>query len=221
MKRTLLSAICCLALCACGKETPIPSTESASPAVGKAVDAAQQKKQGELKIKGLYLGMDIRDVPGSMVSILAERVLSDFGFTDVIRITDGKGCVLMYSKSFLRAIEGRMQERYGAATAASKVDGELATSCVNSDGVLAVHAGADNRVYRIEFNDVKDLFGTQGGAPAGFAKALSQEFGLPELKPNTDNTVWRYVDAEGSRVEVTAREMLGIPMLRVSMSKPE
>jgi len=176
-------------------------------------------KSDGLKIKGFQIGMDIQSVPNVMMTLLAERELAGFGFTDVIRLGDGSQCVLMYTKPFLRAKESRMRDRYGEAKAQAKVDEELVTSCINSDGVLAAKAGADSKVIRIEFNDVKDLFNAKGMAPADFVKNLSKENHLPDMKPNDTQTVWSAISPDGTKVEVDAKEVLGIPMVRLYMSK--
>jgi len=178
--------------------------------------AANQDTQ---KINGLYIGMDIQSVPNAMMAIMAERGLADFGFTDVIKTGDGKQCVLMYTKSFLRAIDARMHDRYGEARASGKVDDELLTSCINSDGVLTAMSGTDNRVNRIVFNDIRDVFNAKGLSPAEFVKKLSGEYHIPEMKPNETQTVWSTTSPDGTKIEVDAKEVLGIPMVRLYMSK--
>lgn len=221
MKAKLLCAICSVVLVACGKteqSSPAPAVTQAS-ALQTPGSAPQAAKADALKIKDLYIGMDIQSVPSAMMSILAEQQLADFSFTDVIKVGDGTQCVLMYTKSFLRAIDARMHDRYGEARAPGKVDAEMLTSCVNSDGVLTAKSGADNRVNRIEFNDVKDIFNTKGLPPADFVKSLSREYHIPEMKPNEAQTAWTYVSPDGTKVEVDAKEILGIPMVRLYMSK--
>ena len=228
MNTKLLCAISSVILLACGKTGGGGSVPSSDPAVNQAVSiphapaqaiAPQLAKQDALQIKGLFIGMDIQSVPSAMMAILAEQGLADFGFTEVIKAGDGTQCVLMYGKSFLRAIEARMHDRYDAARAQGKVDEELRTSCINSDGVLTVKSGADNKVSRIEFNDVKDLFNAKGVAPAEFVKILVKEYHIPELKPDAAQTSWSYISAEGVKVEALTKEILGIPMLRLNMSK--
>lgn len=221
MKTKLLCAICSVVLLACGKT----EQNSLVPAVTQPntlqiqTSAPQATKAGALKIKDLYIGMDIQSVPNAMMAILAERELSDFSFTDVIKLSDGSQCVLMYTKSFLRAIDARMHDRYGAARAPGKVDEEILTSCINSDGVLTVKSGADNTVSRIEFNDVKDIFNTKDLSPADLVKSLANEYHIPEMKPNETQTAWSYTSPDGSKVELEAKNVLGIPMVRLYMSK--
>ena len=220
MKAKLLCAICSMALLACGNPE-----QNGSPALPRAktsntnVVTPQAEKLSILKIKNLYVGMDIQNVPSAMMEILADRQLSDFGFTEVISTGDGKQCVLMYSKSFLQAIEARMHDRYGEARAPGKVDAEILTSCINSDGVLTAKAGADNKVNLIEFNDIKDIFNAKDLSATGFARNLSREYRIPELKPNDTQTAWNYLSPDGTKVEVNAKEILGIPMVRLYMSK--
>lgn len=215
MKTKLLCAICSVVLLACGKS----EQGSSAPATQAIASAPQATKPDTLKIKGLSVGMDIQGVPNAMMDILAERQLSDFGFTDVIQLGEGIQCVLMYSKSFLRAIDSRMHERYDEVRASGKVDEELSTACTHSDGVLTAQSGADGRVARIVFNDVSDIFDAKGVAPAEFAKKLSGEYRIPELKPNESQTVWSATSPDGTRVELDAKEVLGIPMMRLYMSK--
>ncbi len=112
-----------------------------------------------------------------------------------------------------------MHERYGEARAAGKVDEEILTSCINSDGVLTAKSGADSKVSRIEFNDVKDIFNAKDLSPAEFVKSLSREYHIPEMKPNETQTSWSYTSPDGTKIEVDAKEVLGIPMMRLYMSK--
>jgi hypothetical protein len=221
MKTKLLCAVCSVVLLACGKtepNSPVPAVpQSSTPQA--SVSAPQAAKTDALKIKGLYIGMDIQSVPNAMMAILAERELADFSFTDVIKLSDGSQCVLMYTKSFLHAIEARMQDRYSAARASGKVDEEILTSCINSDGVLTAKSGPDSKVSRIEFNDIKDIFNAKDLPPAEFVKNLSREYRIPEMKPNESQTAWSYTSPEGSKVEVVAKEVLGIPMVRLFMNK--
>ena len=210
-----------LFLLACGKSEKANAPSAITPPITPQtpVSSPQAGKSPSLKIKDLYIGMDIQNVPNALVAILAEQQLSDFGFTEVIRVADGSQCVLMYSKSFLRAIDARMHDRYGEARAPGKVDEELMTSCIHSDGVLTTKSGPDNKVSRIEFNDVKDIFNAKDLSPAEFVKKLSTEYHIPEMKPNETKTVWSYTDPDGTKIEVDAKEVLGIPMVRLYMSK--
>jgi len=223
MKTKLLCAICSVVLLACGKaeqSSPPAATQANIPqAFIHAPQSLPTAKSDALKIKDLYIGMDIQSVPNAMMAILAERELSDFSFTDVIKAGDGSQCVLMYTKSFLRAIDARMRDKYSAARAPGKVDEELLTSCINSDGVLTAKSGPDNKVGKIEFNDIKDIFNAKDLSPAEFVKRLSKEYHIPEMKPNETQTAWSYTDPDGNKIEVVAKEVLGIPMLRLSMSK--
>jgi hypothetical protein len=219
MKSKLLCAICCVVLLACDKTEQSSPAPAVTQALQAPVSAPQTAKSDALKIKDLYIGMDIQSVPNAMMAILAERELSDFSFTDVIKLSDGSQCVLMYTKSFLRAIDARMHERYGAARAAGKVDAEMLTSCINSDGVLTAKSGADGKVSRIELNDIKDIFNAKGLPPAEFVKNLSKEYHLPEMKPNETQTAWSAISPDGTKIEVIAKEVLGIPMVRLYMSK--
>lgn len=213
MKTKLLSLVCFVALSACGK------TEPGNPAPAASASTPQAAKTAPLKIKDLYIGMEMQSVPNAMMAILAEQQLADFSFTDPMQTGDGSQCALMYTKPFLHAIDARMHERYGEARAQAKIDEEILTSCVNSDGVLMVKSDAENRVRRIEFNDVKDIFDAAGLSPADFVKKLSSEYHIPEMKPNEARTLWSYTSPDGSSVVVDAKEVLGIPMIRLYVSK--
>jgi len=221
MKTKLLCALCCVILMACGKAGQSSPAPAATPANTLQTPASSPliATHEALKIKDIYIGMDIQSVPNAMMTILADQQLSDFGFTDVIRTGDGTQCVLMYTKSFLRAIDARMHERYGVARASGKLDEELLSSCINSDGVLTAKSGIDNKVTSIQFNDVKDIFNANNLSPAEFVNKLSKEFHIPEMKPNETQTAWTYISPDGSRIEVDAKEILGIPMIRLHMSK--
>ena len=222
MKTRLFCLICAIFLVACGnpEQASVPS-RSQTVAGGTPASAQQKNEAAPAKIKGLYIGMDILDVPNAMMEILADRQLSDFSFTDPIQVGDGTQCVLMYTKPFLRAIQARMRERYGEAKAQAKIDEEILTSCVNSDGVLIAKSDNRGRVNRIEFNDTKDIFDTAAIPPSEFAKKLSGEYHIPDMQPNEAKTSWSYVGADGAKIMVDGREVLGIPMLRLYMSRQE
>lgn len=216
----LLYVIPILLLVACGKtEQAVPaSIQPGSPTV-VASSVSRLEQSVPVKIKGLYLGMDIANVPNAMMEILAEQQLSDFSFTDPMLAEDGTQCVLMYTKPFLRAIESRMKERYGAARAQAKVNDEIMTSCLNSDGVMAVRSDKGNKVIRVEFNDARDIFNETELSPADFAKKLSVDFHIPEMKADESKTSWSYTGADGGRVVLELKEVLGISMLKLSMVK--
>ena len=218
MKTKLLCAACSFVLLACGKTEENNPAPAAPPLISSQVLNAPQKSS-PLKIKDLYIGMDIQSVPNAMMEILAEQQLPDFSFTDAIQAGDGTQCVLMYTKPFLRAIEARMHERYGEGRAQAKVDEEILTSCVNSDGVLMAKSDLTNKVVRIEFNDIKDIFNAADLSPADFVKKLTREYRIPEMKPNEAQTSWSYISPDGTSVVVDAKEILGIPMVRLYMSK--
>jgi hypothetical protein len=221
MKRKTLAATAIALLSACGPSQQQNAATPAAPATDTAKPAAQSgaAKTDTPKINGLYIGMDIHDAPNAMMTILADHQLSGFGFTGAVRASDGTQCALMYTKDFLHAIETRMRDRYGEARGAAKVDEELLTSCLNSDGVLSVIAGQDGFVKRIEFNDVRDLFDAKGLPPAAFVQKLATQYRLPGMKPNEMQNVWSFVSPDGVKVEVDAKEVLGIPMARLYMSR--
>jgi hypothetical protein len=221
MKSSIPAAIAIALLTACGPSAQQnAATPAASPANPAALPARNNAAKTDTpKINGFYIGMDINDAPSAMMTLLADHQLSGFGFTDAIHAGDGTQCVLMYTKDFLHAIEARMRDRYGEARGAAKVNEELLTSCLNSDGILSVIAGADGLVKRIEFNDVRDLFDAKDLPPAAFVQKLATQYPLPGMKPNELQNVWSYVSPDGVRVEVDAKEVLGIPMARLYMSR--
>jgi hypothetical protein len=219
MKTKLPCVLCAAALMACGKAgTGGSAPPSAAPA-NQAAAPQPSARADALKIRGFYLGMDMRGVPDAMMEMLAEQQLSDFGFTDRIAIGDGAECVLMYTKTYMQAMEARMRDRYGEARAPGIMDEELRNSCADSSGVMTVQSGADGRVRKIAFNDVKNLFGAQDLPPAEIARKLAGELNLPGLKPNAAQTSWTYTGPDGTLVELAAGEMMGIPMVRLYLSR--
>ena len=100
-----------------------------------------------------------------------------------------------------------------------KLDEEMRSSCANSDGVLIVKSGADNKVNRVEFNDIKNLFNANGLAPAEFAQKLAQEHHVPEMKPNDAQTAWTYTSPDGNQIEIITKDVLGISMMRLNMGR--
>lgn len=219
MKTRLLCIICTMLLLACGKNGTVGSASSTPPSASLTAAPAISAKSDVLQINGLRLGMNIHEVPDAMMTMLADRQLSDFGFTDVIGIGSGAQCVLMYTKTYMQAIEARMRDRYGEARAPGMVDEELRNACADSSGVMTVQAGADGRVGRIAFNDVKNLFDAKDMPPAEIARKLVGEFKLPELQANEAQTAWTSLCPDGTRVELEAQNVMGIPMVRLFMSR--
>lgn len=229
MRTKLLCVTCSVVLLACGKtgsggssqQTGSFADQPAASQTSITSGTAQPAKMDAVQIRGFYLGMDIQSVPDAMMAILADQQLSGFGFTGVIRQGNGAQCVLMYTKPFMAALEARARDRYGVARAQGKVDEVVLTSCENSDGVMTVHAGADGKVTRVQFNDVRNLFNTQGASPAEFARHLAVEIHLPELKPDETQTAWNYTSPQGTNIAVETKNALGISMLRLIMSRSE
>lgn len=220
MRTKLIFTACAALLAACGKNEPVPVAAVAVPAKPQLAVAAQPES-GALKIKGFYIGMDIHSVPDAMIDLLAEQGLANYGFTDVIRYSNGEHCVLLYDKQFLGAIESRMNERYEAQIAKGKIENELQSSCYASDGVLVVKAGADGRVGSIEFNNAGELFDARQLPPAEFARKLANEYRIPAMKPNDEHTGWSYVGPDGTRLDVLVRKVFGIPVTRLVMRKSD
>jgi hypothetical protein len=215
MKTGLFCMFCAVALAACGK------TETGGGAASSAAASANRAAEHQadaLKINGFYLGMDIRGVPNAMMAMLADRELYDFGFTDVLG-SGGAQCVLMYTKTYMQAMEARMQERYGKARGPGLLDEEIRHSCAESKGVMSVHAGMDGRVHRIEFNDVKNLFGAKDLSAAEIAKKLAEEFKLQGLQLAEGQAAWTYTGQDGTLLELASNNVMGIPMVRLHMSQ--
>jgi hypothetical protein len=212
MKKWLIVALCAVVLAACGGQ------ESAAP-----VEPAKSQTfvPSSLKVAGFYVGMDVNDVPSTMLEMLSERGLSNFGFTDVIRYSSGEHCVLLYDKGFLSAIESRMQERYDVVRAKGKIEDELEASCYASDGVLVVKAGTTGRVNSIEFNNVGKLLEDGKLAPEEFARKLASEQQIPGLTPNDERTGWSYTSPDGARLEIRVRQVFGIPVTRLVMTRSD
>ncbi|MBI1175477.1 MAG: hypothetical protein GC139_09470 [Sideroxydans sp.] len=221
MRTKLIIAASAVLLAACGKSEP-PAPAAANAPASQPLTAPGKVTPGTaLKIKGFYIGMDIHDVPDTMMDLLGNQGLDGYGFTDVIRYSNGEHCVLLYDKQFLGAIEARMTERYDAQRAKGKVEDELQSSCYASDGVLVVKAGADGRVRSIEFNNAGELFDARKMQPDEFAKKLVGEYRIPALKPNDDHSGWRYVAPDGTRLEILVKQVFGIPVTRLVMSRPD
>jgi hypothetical protein len=213
MKTGLLCILCAAVLMACGKT----ETGGAGSAPASSANGVAEQQADVLKINGFYLGMDIHDVPNAMMAMLAERELYDFGFTDVLG-NGGAQCVLMYTKTYMQAMEARMHDRYGEAQVPGMLDEEIRHSCAESKGVMSVHAMADGRVHRIEFNDVKNLFGAKDLGGAGIAKKVADEFKLP-LQLAEGQESWTYTSPDGTLLELASNNVMGIPLVRLHMSQ--
>jgi hypothetical protein len=230
MKTRLLCLSALLLLTACDNKPTQQSTPTNTPDASNAPHAAinvaqvladtAARQNAQLHIKGFSLGMDIHDVPAAMMDMLAEQGLADYGFTAAIKTGGGSQCVLLYTKSYLAAIQARMEDRYGKAVAQGKTDGELLTACLHSDGVMTVKADAGRDVSSIEFSNVKDLFDAPNLTAAQFAAKLGQELQIAgELKPNTAQTVWIYRSPAGEQLEISSEDVLGIPRIWLRVSK--
>jgi hypothetical protein len=215
-------------LAACGEQerapahngSPTPPINVAKVLAENAAAPQAARQDAALKIKGLFLGMDIHDAPGAIMSMLAAQGLADYGFTDVLRTGGDSQCVLLYTKSYLAAMTARMEERHGKASAPARVDNELITACLHADGVMAVKADVGKEVSSIEFSNVKELFDAHNLTAAEFAKKLSAELKLPEeLKPNAEQTQWTYASPEGDMLEVSSNDVLGIPRVWLRLSR--
>lgn len=218
MRTKLLGAVCALLLVACGKNAP-HAPSPAAPAAAQPAVVSVPPRAGALKIKDFYIGMNIHDVADAMIDLLAEHELTGYGFTEVIRYSSGEQCQLLYDKRFLEAIESRMHERYTAQIARAKIEDALQSACYNSDGVVVVKAGPDARVDSIEFNNVADFFDAKDMKPAEFAKKLVNDYHLPAMQPNADHNGWQYDAPDGTRLQVLVREVFGIPVTRLVMSR--
>ena len=211
-----LSVVCCaLLLAACGKDAPHtpPSHAAAKPAV------AARAGTSALTVKEFHLGMNINEVPDAMIDLLAEHGLSDYGFTQVMRYSNGEQCVLLYDKGFLGPIESRMHRRYTTQVAASKIQEALQSACYNSDGVVVVRAGPDGRVNRVAFNHVDEFFDARDMKPAQFAQKIAHDYHLPPLQPNADGSGWSDDTPDGTRLQVLVKQVFGIPVTRLVMGR--
>ncbi len=224
MNVRLFFAMCVVALAGCGKPQPEPPAPSVTSGTKQEVPQGAAKvapaiPTGALKIKGLYIGMDIQTVPDALVDMLSQQRLDGFGFTDVIKYSSGEQCVLLYDKQFLRAIEARMHERYDAGRARAKIDDQLQASCYASDGVVVVKSGADGAVNRVEFNAVGDLFDAKNLQPSEFTKRVVNEYHIPAMKPNGEHSGWTYDSPDGTRLEIVVKKVFGAAVTRLYMSK--
>lgn len=216
MRNGLFCAACAVLLAACGGNEP----SAPAPTAAKPQAVAAAPRADALKIKNFYIGMDIHSVPDAMVDLLAEQGLDNYGFTDVIRYSNGEQCVLLYDKQFLRVIEARMIERYDQRRAKEKTEEELQNSCYASDGVLVVKSGADGAVSSVEFNNAGELFESKKKVPPEeIVKKLLDEYHIPSMKPNDEHNGWRYVAPDGTQLDVLVRQVFGIPVTRLVMSR--
>ncbi len=217
MNLRIILLACVVVAAGCGKPQPEPPAPGVN--AGAEHKPPQAPRSEVLKIKGLYLGMDMQAVPDALVDILSQQHLDGFGFTDVIKYSSGEQCVLLYDKQFLRAIEARMHERYDVGRAQGKIDEQLQASCYASDGVVVVKSGSDGTASRIEFNAVGDLFDAKGLQPADFTKRIVNEYHIPSMKPNAEHSGWTYDSPDGTRLEIVVKKVFGVAVTRLYMSK--
>jgi hypothetical protein len=115
--------------------------------------------------------------------------------------------------------DGRLKERHDATRAKGKIEDEMQSSCYASYGVLVAKTGSDGRVNSIEFNNAGKLPGDGKLKLVEFVRKLADEYRIPAMKPNDGHSGWSYVSPDGARLDVMVREVFGIPVTRLVMSR--
>lgn len=217
MRAKLFCVICSIMLVACGEKAPSKTASPEMPATNPISTAQPSNPPAEtLKIKGLYIGMNIQDASSAMKSIITQQNLDRFEVMD-IRKADDKSCVLMMVKDLkgmiFQNLNPSIEESERKAYAEKQLNAVLDTECsggqTNASPALAVWAGADGKVNRIHFNNFEEVFDAKGLPVSEFMQKFVSAYSIPEMKPNDDNTGWIYVSPEGIKVEVHAAEIMG------------
>lgn len=151
------------------------NSETFSP--GQSAPAAKKAAASEIKIKGLYIGMDIQTVP----ALLKEKFAgTNWGIHDVAKGDAGKfSYTITGAENFYVAIGGALP-------------------------MGAVIAGPDGKVTAIRLSAwvVNDLFNAADMDASDFAQQFVNSYNIPEMKVSDDMESWTYTSPDGVKVKI-------------------
>jgi len=148
-------------------------------------------KDNTIRVKGLYIGMDIQTVP----KILAEK-FPTWGTNDV---KEGHACFFVTIKGF--------GNPYG--------DVYLDCDYVYAHGWAAagiITAGPDGKVREIRFSGtlVSEMFNADDMDATAFAKQFIGAYNIPDMAVADDRKSWTYTSPDGVKVTITNKKGLGL-----------
>jgi len=151
------------------------SSETSSQ--GQSAPAAKKAAASEIKIKGLYIGMDIQTVPALLKEKFAGK---NWGIHDVAKGDAGNFAhAITEAENFYVAIGGALP---------------LGT----------VIAGPDGKVTAIKLSGmvVNDLFNAADMDASDFVQQFVNSYNIPEMKLSDDMESWTYTSPDGVKVKI-------------------
>ncbi len=151
------------------------SSETSSP--GQSAQAAKKAAASEIKIKGLYIGMDIQTVPALLKEKFAGK---NWGIHDVAKGDAGNFAhAITEPENFYVAIGGGLP---------------LGT----------VIAGPDGKVTAIKLSGmvVNDLFNAADMDASDFVQQFVNSYNITEMKVSDDMESWTYTSPDGVKVKI-------------------
>lgn len=181
MKTGTMVATACLA-CAIVAAGYGQSGNLGEPAATSANPVAA--KDATIKIKGLYIGMDIQVVP----ALLKEK------------LGDGWGILLLKRPHPRISNSSLLSDKVPMGGSVVTAEG------FGSRSPVSVAAGPDGKVQWFYFphSSLGPIFNAKGMEISDFAKQFANSYGIPEMKVSDDRRSWTYTSADGTRVEITS-----------------
>lgn len=214
IQKLFFTLIFTIILFGCGKNEP------GNDAPSSALPNPSNAPTDTIKVKGLFIGMNINHASSAMKKIISDQNLDKYEVIDARKVNEDS-CVLIVVKDLKNIIGGQgVDESRFNEILDRECSGQL--NLLNQYAALAVLAGADGKVNRIYFNDLTDLFNAKGLPVSDFLQNFLNAYSIPEMKANENENAasWTYVSPDGSKVEVVAVKMMGKSILvRIQLEK--
>ena len=165
---------------------------SGTSAPGQSAPAAKKAATSEIKIKGLFIGMDIQTVPALLKEKFAGK---DWGIHDVAKGDAGNfSGMITKPENFYVAIGGALP---------------LGT----------VIAGPDGKVTEIKLTSmvVDALFNATDMDASAFVQQFINAYNIPEMKVSDDMESWNYTSSEGVKIKIDNKK--GVFVEKVASSQ--
>lgn len=171
-------------------------SNSGSAGVSPSQSAAAAKpvapKEASIKVKGLYIGMDIQSVPALMKENFAGKknfAGMDWAISDVTKVDA--------SARDLRVLV---------------IDqGNLYVSIGSTAGGIVI-ATPDGKVFAIELSSliVNDLFNAADMDASAFVKQFISAYDIPEMKVSDNLQSWTYTSPDGVKVTIDTQKNVSL-----------
>lgn len=181
MKFTVVYATVALLVAGCGQSNSGSAGSGTNqPAAAKPV----APKDATIKVKGLYIGMDIQTVP----ALLKEKSTGKWStISDVIE-GGSKEAIFPATVNFYVAVNQL----------------SLITGSGDVVPVAIVKAGPDRKAIYILLNGVivNDLFNAADMEASAFVKQFISAYNIPEMKVSDNLQSWTYTSPDGVKVTI-------------------